>query len=193
MSTRWALVAYCSESHNVNFSFIHSCSADEGFDGTYPTNVVVRSNGSCLYVPPGIFKSTCKIDITWFPFDDQRWYVVKCGIFTTSTFEWHWMWFSLDCQFHVSKNICLLPSFSLRFASIAFYRSVCLRCHWKWKCRFVEWTWIYTVKWWVYDFESDLLTSCHRNDTHWDKVGQHQTEWITFWHSFSSLVSTEIW
>jgi hypothetical protein len=30
-------------------------SADEGFDGTYPTNVVVRSNGSCLYVPPGIF------------------------------------------------------------------------------------------------------------------------------------------
>lgn len=48
------------------------CSADEGFDSTYPTNVVVRNNGSCLYVPPGIFKSTCKIDITWFPFDDQR-------------------------------------------------------------------------------------------------------------------------
>nr|XP_032528401.1 neuronal acetylcholine receptor subunit alpha-7 isoform X4 [Danaus plexippus plexippus] len=47
-------------------------SADEGFDGTYQTNVVVRNNGSCLYVPPGIFKSTCKIDITWFPFDDQH-------------------------------------------------------------------------------------------------------------------------
>ncbi|XP_018327022.1 neuronal acetylcholine receptor subunit alpha-7 [Agrilus planipennis] len=47
-------------------------SADEGFDGTYPTNVVVRNNGSCVYLPPGIFKSTCKIDITWFPFDDQR-------------------------------------------------------------------------------------------------------------------------
>nr|ADE34345.1 nicotinic acetylcholine receptor a6 subunit [Plutella xylostella] len=47
-------------------------SADEGFDGTYQTNVVVRSNGSCLYVPPGIFKSTCKMDITWFPFDDQH-------------------------------------------------------------------------------------------------------------------------
>ncbi|XP_014616022.1 PREDICTED: neuronal acetylcholine receptor subunit alpha-7 isoform X2 [Polistes canadensis] len=47
-------------------------SADEGFDGTYQTNVVVAHNGSCLYVPPGIFKSTCKIDITWFPFDDQH-------------------------------------------------------------------------------------------------------------------------
>lgn len=52
------------------FVLIHS--ADEGFDGTYQTNVVVRNNGSCLYVPPGIFKSTCKIDITWFPFDDQH-------------------------------------------------------------------------------------------------------------------------
>ncbi|XP_045482650.1 neuronal acetylcholine receptor subunit alpha-7 isoform X3 [Harmonia axyridis] len=47
-------------------------SADEGFDGTYQTNIVVKHNGNCLYVPPGIFKSTCKIDITWFPFDDQH-------------------------------------------------------------------------------------------------------------------------
>nr|AFN88979.1 nicotinic acetylcholine receptor alpha 6 subunit isoform I [Bactrocera dorsalis] len=47
-------------------------SADEGFDGTYHTNVVVKHGGSCLYVPPGIFKSTCKMDITWFPFDDQH-------------------------------------------------------------------------------------------------------------------------
>ncbi|XP_066596793.1 neuronal acetylcholine receptor subunit alpha-7 [Prorops nasuta] len=47
-------------------------SAEEGFDGTYQTNVVVTHNGSCLYVPPGIFKSTCKMDITWFPFDDQH-------------------------------------------------------------------------------------------------------------------------
>ena len=50
------------------FSFL---SADEKFDGTFQTNVVVSSDGKCLYVPPGIFKSTCKIDITWFPFDDQ--------------------------------------------------------------------------------------------------------------------------
>lgn len=33
------------------YSYI--CSADEGFDGTYHTNIVVKSNGSCLYVPPG--------------------------------------------------------------------------------------------------------------------------------------------
>jgi len=46
-------------------------SASESFDGTYPTNVVVTSGGVCTYIPPGIFKSSCKIDITWFPFDDQ--------------------------------------------------------------------------------------------------------------------------
>lgn len=61
-------------------------SADEGFDGTYATNVVVRSNGSCLYVPPGIFKSTCKIDITWFPFDDQR-CEMKFGSWTYDGFQ----------------------------------------------------------------------------------------------------------
>ncbi|XP_059082204.1 neuronal acetylcholine receptor subunit alpha-7-like isoform X2 [Tigriopus californicus] len=47
-------------------------SADERFDGTFQTNVVVSHDGGCLYIPPGIFKSTCKIDITWFPFDDQH-------------------------------------------------------------------------------------------------------------------------
>ena len=53
-------------------SVIFATSADEKFDGTYQTNVVVSHDGSCLYVPPGLFKSTCKIDITWFPFDDQQ-------------------------------------------------------------------------------------------------------------------------
>ena len=46
--------------------------ADKEFDVTYPTNVVVTSDGQCLFIPPGIFKSTCKIDLTWFPFDDQQ-------------------------------------------------------------------------------------------------------------------------
>ncbi|XP_076750265.1 nicotinic acetylcholine receptor alpha7 subunit isoform X3 [Xylocopa sonorina] len=61
-------------------------SADEGFDGTYPTNIVVKNDGTCLYVPPGIFKSTCKIDITWFPFDDQR-CEMKFGSWTYNGFQ----------------------------------------------------------------------------------------------------------
>ena len=61
-------------------------SASEAFDGTYPTNVIVASNGGCTYIPPGIFKSTCKIDITWFPFDDQN-CDMKFGSWTYNGFK----------------------------------------------------------------------------------------------------------
>ena len=54
-----------------HFLYAGVTSADEDIDSTFPTNVVVSSDGSCLWVPPGMFLSTCKIDISWFPFDDQ--------------------------------------------------------------------------------------------------------------------------
>ena len=66
----------------ICFSF----SADERFDGTFQTNVVASSEDSMLYVPPGIFKSTCKIDITWFPFDDQS-CDLKFGSWTYNGFK----------------------------------------------------------------------------------------------------------
>ncbi|XP_057699171.1 neuronal acetylcholine receptor subunit alpha-7-like isoform X2 [Corythoichthys intestinalis] len=47
-------------------------SADERFDATFHTNVLVNSTGSCQYIPPGILKSTCYIDVRWFPFDVQK-------------------------------------------------------------------------------------------------------------------------
>ena len=47
---------------------------------------MARHDGSMLYVPPGIFKSTCKIDITWFPFDDQS-CELKFGSWTYNGFK----------------------------------------------------------------------------------------------------------
>ncbi|XP_058859109.1 neuronal acetylcholine receptor subunit alpha-7 [Acipenser ruthenus] len=47
-------------------------SADERFDATFHTNVLVNSSGVCQYIPPGILKSTCYIDVRWFPFDVQK-------------------------------------------------------------------------------------------------------------------------
>nr|XP_019606806.1 PREDICTED: neuronal acetylcholine receptor subunit beta-4 [Rhinolophus sinicus] len=45
-------------------------------DGTYEvslyTNVVVRANGSILWLPPAIYKSACKIQVKHFPFDQQN-------------------------------------------------------------------------------------------------------------------------
>ena len=45
------------------FILLHNSlsSASEAFDGTYQTNVVVTSAGTCTYIPPGIFKSSCQI------------------------------------------------------------------------------------------------------------------------------------
>lgn len=78
-------------------------SADEGFDGTYPTNVVVRNNGSCVYIPPGIFKSTCKIDITWFPFDDQR-CEMKFGSWTYDGFQVSFFGFNFCCRYCTAET-----------------------------------------------------------------------------------------
>ena len=48
--------------------------------------MVVTSSGLCTYIPPGMFKSTCKIDITWFPFDDQD-CEMKFGSWTYNGFK----------------------------------------------------------------------------------------------------------
>uniref|UniRef100_A0A3P9DL83 Neuronal acetylcholine receptor subunit alpha-7 n=1 Tax=Maylandia zebra TaxID=106582 RepID=A0A3P9DL83_9CICH len=47
-------------------------SADDDFDSTFKTNVLVNSSGFAKYLPPGIFMSTCNVDVRWFPFDIQK-------------------------------------------------------------------------------------------------------------------------
>ena len=46
-------------------------SANEMFDAAFPTNCPVTHDGNVSWIPPGMFASTCSIDITWFPFDEQ--------------------------------------------------------------------------------------------------------------------------
>ncbi|KAL0962560.1 hypothetical protein UPYG_G00341720 [Umbra pygmaea] len=47
-------------------------SADDDFDSSFKTNVLVNSSGFAEYLPPGIFMSTCNVDVRWFPFDIQK-------------------------------------------------------------------------------------------------------------------------
>uniref|UniRef100_A0AAV2KZV9 Neuronal acetylcholine receptor subunit alpha-7-like n=1 Tax=Knipowitschia caucasica TaxID=637954 RepID=A0AAV2KZV9_KNICA len=65
-------------------------SADERFDAAFHTNILVNSSGYCQYLPPGLFKSTCYIDVRWFPFDVQR-CELKFG-------SWTYGGWSLDLQ-----------------------------------------------------------------------------------------------
>uniref|UniRef100_UPI00358F72F0 neuronal acetylcholine receptor subunit alpha-7-like n=1 Tax=Myxine glutinosa TaxID=7769 RepID=UPI00358F72F0 len=47
-------------------------SADDRFDGTFHTSVLCNYTGGCQYIPPGILRSTCEVNVRWFPFDIQR-------------------------------------------------------------------------------------------------------------------------
>ncbi len=49
-------------------------SVDPEFDSTYKSNMIVYSDGTVNWVPPGIFNLACQLDITWFPFDEQLCY-----------------------------------------------------------------------------------------------------------------------
>uniref|UniRef100_A0A914X1F6 Uncharacterized protein n=1 Tax=Plectus sambesii TaxID=2011161 RepID=A0A914X1F6_9BILA len=61
-------------------------SVDSAFDSTFPVNMLGYNDGTVTWIPPGIFKVSCKIDITWFPFDEQHCHF-KFGSWTFSGFQ----------------------------------------------------------------------------------------------------------
>uniref|UniRef100_A0A8C4ZWN7 Neuronal acetylcholine receptor subunit alpha-7-like n=1 Tax=Gadus morhua TaxID=8049 RepID=A0A8C4ZWN7_GADMO len=77
-------------------------SAHDKFDASFKTNVLVNSSGFCEFLPPGIFVSTCSVDVTWFPFDIQR-----CEMkFGSWTFDgWH-----LDMQMKEADISGFMPN-----------------------------------------------------------------------------------
>lgn len=44
--------------------------ADGKYEVSYKPNVVIHSDGSVLWIPPAIYKSSCTIDVKYFPFDE---------------------------------------------------------------------------------------------------------------------------
>ncbi|XP_034540271.1 acetylcholine receptor subunit epsilon [Notolabrus celidotus] len=45
---------------------------DGKFDVAYYANVLIYSNGGMYWLPPAIYRSTCAVEITYFPFDYQN-------------------------------------------------------------------------------------------------------------------------
>jgi len=48
------------------------CSADGKYEVSYKPNVVIFNHGEVLWIPPAIYKSSCTIDVQYFPFDQQE-------------------------------------------------------------------------------------------------------------------------
>ncbi|KAG8512432.1 Neuronal acetylcholine receptor subunit beta-3, partial [Galemys pyrenaicus] len=46
--------------------------ADGHFEGSLMTKVIVKSNGTVVWTPPASYKSSCTMDVTFFPFDRQN-------------------------------------------------------------------------------------------------------------------------
>ncbi|XP_077421493.1 neuronal acetylcholine receptor subunit alpha-10-like isoform X2 [Vanacampus margaritifer] len=46
--------------------------ADDHFTGPMDTNVVIRHDGQIMWDSPAITKSSCKVDVSFFPFDAQQ-------------------------------------------------------------------------------------------------------------------------
>ena len=56
-------------------------SADGRYEVSYKSNVVLSYTGEILWIPPAIYKSSCTIDVEYFPFDEQKCYM-KFGSWT---------------------------------------------------------------------------------------------------------------
>nr|XP_006811690.1 PREDICTED: acetylcholine receptor subunit alpha-like 1-like [Saccoglossus kowalevskii] len=55
--------------------------ADGNYEVTLMTKALVYANGDVYWLPPAIYKSSCKIDVQYFPFDEQR-CIMKYGSWT---------------------------------------------------------------------------------------------------------------
>jgi len=68
------------EAHASQFS------AAEYTDGVMPANAMVSYDGNIFWPIPTKLKSSCKVDVTYFPFDEQRCYM-KFGSWTYDGFQ----------------------------------------------------------------------------------------------------------
>lgn len=53
-------------------TFLSSFRADDDFSGPMDTNVRLRYNGEITWDAPAITKSSCVVDVSYFPFDSQE-------------------------------------------------------------------------------------------------------------------------
>lgn len=75
-------------------SFFLSNSADGNFEVTLATKATLNYTGRVEWRPPAIYKSSCEIDVEYFPFDEQT-CVMKFGSWTYDGFQ--------VCSFYIAQ------------------------------------------------------------------------------------------
>ena len=75
----WTLLALL-----LNFPVLHR--ADGNYEVTLMTKATLHHDGKVLWEPPAIYKSSCTIDVEFFPFDEQE-CTMKFGSWTYDGFQ----------------------------------------------------------------------------------------------------------
>ena len=82
--------------------FFSTRSADGNFEVTLATKATIYHQGLVEWKPPAIYKSSCEIDVEYFPFDEQT-CVLKFGSWTYDGFKvrertvWRHLCFLFSC------------------------------------------------------------------------------------------------
>ena len=76
-------VKYCQKTSKM---FVFFSSADGNFEVTLSTKATLNYQGYVEWKPPAIYKSSCEIDVEYFPFDEQT-CVMKFGSWTYDGFQ----------------------------------------------------------------------------------------------------------
>ncbi|KAI6229642.1 hypothetical protein M3Y95_00552400 [Aphelenchoides besseyi] len=133
-------------------------SADENFDARFPVNFAVRHTGDVLLAPPAIVKSSCTIDITWFPFGNFQ-FDFKSSIHKSKRL----------LNEHPPSNCAVHSLFGNRIESSFFDEQICF-------LKFGAWT--YTgdkLQFWIDDFgmadkNNKIDTRYYVNNSAWELV-----------------------
>ena len=83
-----ALPRFVSETNRDHASdcFFGDCSADGNYEVTLMTKATVYYSGMVVWQPPAVYKSSCSIDVEFFPYDVQT-CVLKLGSWTYDGFK----------------------------------------------------------------------------------------------------------
>ncbi|XP_013406818.1 acetylcholine receptor subunit beta-like 1 isoform X6 [Lingula anatina] len=78
--------------------------ADGNYQVSYKSNVVIYYDGTLLHVPPAIYKSTCHMDVQYFPFDEQD-CPMTLGSWTFSGEQLGFHWYESEGQVYSTLDL----------------------------------------------------------------------------------------
>lgn len=127
-------------------------SADGNFEVTLATKATIYHQGLVEWKPPAIYKSSCEIDVEYFPFDEQT-CVLKFGSWTYDGFKvsaWREIWIlcvkplipdpRLPFIVLLQEYMCILANFHcIRFFYIFVDESKAKKCRYKPHNSLVSW------------------------------------------------------